>query len=59
MRLVGGTIWHRLLKVIDEALPMPPEQRRARDDDGRDHSADRRRRLRIHLLEKRGRGGCR
>ena len=53
------SLWRKLLALLDDALPMPPDQRAARDDDGRDHSAYRKRRLRLHMLEKRGKGGFR
>ena len=53
------SLWRRILALLDDALPMPPDQRAARDDDGRDHSEYRKRRLRLHMLEKRGKGGFR
>jgi hypothetical protein len=53
------SLWRRLLALLDDALPMPPDQRAARDEDGRDHSPYRKRRLRLHMLEKRGKGGFR
>ena len=52
------SLWRRLIALLDDALPMPPDQRAARDD-GRDHSEYRKRRLRLHMLEKRGKGGFR
>jgi len=54
-----ASVWRRLLELLDDALPMSPLDRARRDDDGRDHSAYRKRRLRLHLLEKRGKGGYR
>jgi hypothetical protein len=51
--------WRRILDALDDALPMSPQDRDRRDDDGRDHSAYRKRRLRLRLLEKRGKGGYR
>jgi hypothetical protein len=53
------SLWRRFLELIEGALPMPPDQRAAHDDDGKDHSPYRKRRLRLHLLEKRGKGGFR
>lgn len=53
------SLWRRIIAVIDDILPMPPEQREARDDDGKDHSAARKLRLKLHMLEKRGKGGTR
>ena len=54
-----ASVWRRLLELLDDALPMSPQDRARRDDDGRDQSAYRKRRLRLHLLEKRGKGGYR
>jgi hypothetical protein len=48
-----------VMAVIHGILPMPAAQREEQDDDGRDHSAYRQRRIRLHMLEKRGRGGYR
>ncbi len=53
------SFWHRLLAFLDDLLPMPPAERAARDDDGKDHSAYRKLRLKLHMLEKRGKGGYR
>lgn len=52
----------RIVALIDDVLPMPPDQREARDrrPTGDDEVARRRRlRLRLHMLEKRGKGGYR
>lgn len=52
-------LWHRLLAILDDLLPMPPDQRREREDDGRDRSPERRQWLKFHMLSKRGKGGTR
>lgn len=52
-------IWRRLIALLDDALPMSPRDRAARDADGRDHSERRLLRFRLHMLEKRGKGGFR
>ena len=55
-------VWQRLLAELDDALPMPPDQRAARDWSGEtsgDEAGRRRRRLGLHLFEKRGKGGFR
>jgi len=44
---------------LDDTLPSPPGDREARDSEGRDQSAARQRRLKLHMLEKRGKGGYR
>ena len=53
------SILRRLLRVVEDALPMSPADRAERDDDGTDRSEARKLRLKIHLLEKRGKGGHR
>lgn len=56
------TAWRRVIAFIDDALPMPPGERDERDSAGEDReelSSRRRRRIRIRLLEKRGKGGYR
>lgn len=53
------TLWRRLLDLLDDALPMSPADRAERDDDGRDHSAERQQRFRLQMLGKRGKGGSR
>jgi hypothetical protein len=50
------------LALVDDALPMPPDQRSRRDAVplGSDEVSRRQRlRLKLHLLEKRGKGGYR
>jgi hypothetical protein len=52
-------VWKRLLGTLDDALPMPPDQRAERDWSGETFSqaSDRRLlRIKLHGLEKRGRG---
>lgn len=52
----------RIGSWIDDALPMPADQRQERDwtgEPGEEEAARRRRRLRIHMFEKRGKGGYR
>jgi len=52
----------RIRALIDDALPMPVDQRAERDEAGipdAELSARRRRRLRIRLFEKEGKGGYR
>jgi hypothetical protein len=54
--------WKRVLGLLDDALPVPPDQQEERDWTGEssEQVASRRRlRLRLHLLEKRGKGGYR
>jgi hypothetical protein len=53
------SILSRLVRVIEDGLPMSPAERDERDDDGVDRSDARKLRLRIHMLEKRGKGGYR
>jgi hypothetical protein len=51
-----------IVRFIDDALPMPPEQRDEREwtsTPGDEQSARRKLRLRLHMLEKRGKGGYR
>ena len=53
--------WKRLLRIADDALPVPPDQQAERDWTGESQSQEagrRRLRLRLHLLES-GRGGYR
>jgi hypothetical protein len=48
--------------LVDSALPLPPDQRDEREwmpGSDREQSAARRRRLKLRLLEKRGKGGYR
>ena len=55
-------IGKRLRTVADDLLPMSPGQREAREwtaESGEEQSARRKVRLRLHLLEKRGKGGYR
>lgn len=54
-----STWWHSVIKWLDDALPLSPVDREEREDDGRDNSASRRLRLKLHQLEKRGKGGYR
>ena len=52
----------RIIEFIDDSAPMPPDQREERDWTPRSNEevAQRRRlRLKLHLLEKRGKGGYR
>ena len=49
----------RLLRALEDGLPMSPAERDERDDDGTDRSDARKLRLKIHMLEKRGKGGYR
>jgi hypothetical protein len=47
---------------LDDALPMPPEQRNELEwttISGDEQSDQRKRRLKLHMLEKRGKGGYR
>ena len=56
------SLWSRVVALVDDSLPMPPEQRAARDwtpESSESGSARRRLRLRLHMLEKRGKGGFR
>jgi hypothetical protein len=56
------TAWRRVIAFIDDALPMTPGEREERDSAGQDPeelSNRRQRRIRIRLLEKRGKGGYR
>ena len=51
-----------LVSFLDEAMPMPPGQRAERDwfeESGDERSRRRKLRLRLHMLEKRGKGGYR
>ncbi len=54
-----------LWSILDDALPMSPDDRAERDstrepgDSGEAESARRRQRLKLHMLEKRGKGGYR
>jgi hypothetical protein len=57
-----GALWTRAIAFVDDALPMPPDQRQERDwtPESPQSVSDRRRlRLRLHMLEKRGKGGPR
>jgi hypothetical protein len=61
LRVVAG-IRARLGSLIDDALPMPVDQRAERDrtgDTGEAEAARRQRQLRMEMLEKRGKGGYR
>ena len=52
----------RLLTLIDDSLPMPPDQRAERDKTGETEAEQitrRRTRLHIRLFEKEGKGGYR
>jgi len=54
--------WRWILTAADDALPMPPDQRAARDWHGETSDAEslmRKRQLNLHLMGKRGRGGFR
>ncbi|HEX6475154.1 MAG TPA: hypothetical protein VF114_08740 [Candidatus Limnocylindria bacterium] len=54
--------WRQLLRIADDALPVPPDQQAERDwtaESSTREAGRRRLRLRLHLLEKRGRGGYR
>jgi hypothetical protein len=56
------SLWSRVTRVIDDSFPMPPAEREERDwtPESSETVSDRRRlRLRLVLLEKRGRGGKR
>lgn len=60
-RVLAG-IRTRIGSWIDDALPMPADQREARDwsaEPGEDVAARRKRRFRLRMLEKRGKGGFR
>jgi len=57
-----ATLPHKLVRLVDDVLPMPADQREARDWQpiGDDDVARRRRlRLKLHMLERRGKGGYR
>jgi hypothetical protein len=49
----------RLLRAMEDGLPMSRAGRDERVDDGTDRSDARKLRLKIHMLEKRGKGGYR
>ena len=51
--------WRRLFLRLDDWMPMSPDERQQRDDDGTDKSEARKQRLKFHMLEKRGKGGYR
>jgi hypothetical protein len=54
--------WRRIGSLLDDALPMPSEQRDEREwtpISGDEQSDQRKRRLKLHMLEKRGKGGYR
>jgi hypothetical protein len=60
------SIWRRLVTrltaLLDDALPMSPEEREQRDTaglDANDVAARRRLRFQLGMLEKRGKGGPR
>lgn len=57
-----GRFWWAIRAFLDDALPMPPRQRKERDwtalSDG-EESEQRQQRLRLRMLEKRGKGGYR
>lgn len=60
-RIVVG-VWRRIVAFVDDALPMPTDQRQARDRGGEPGSAEsepRTLRLKLHMLGKRGKGGYR
>lgn len=62
-------MWNRLLRMsrwfgrqVDDALPMPPDQREERDwvpESPRERAGRRLLRIRLQMLEKRGKGGYR
>lgn len=62
-------MWNRVLQLVrwfggqvEDSLPMPPDQREERDwfsESDEERSKRRLLRLRLHLLEKRGKGGYR
>lgn len=57
-----AALLHKLVRLVDDVVPMPADQREARDWQpiGDDEVARRRRlRLKLHMLEKRGKGGSR
>jgi len=59
---VLAAIRTRIGSWIDDALPMPADQRNDRDRSGKtseEEAAGRRRRFRIRMREKRGQGGFR
>jgi len=61
LRILAG-IRTRLGSWIDDALPMPADQREERDwsgESGEEEAGRRRRRFRLRMLEKRGKGGYR
>jgi hypothetical protein len=54
--------WARLARFVDDALPIPPDQREERDwsgETGEQEAARRKRRFQLRMLEKRGKGGYR
>jgi hypothetical protein len=56
------SLWRRIVAALDDALPMPPDQRARRDrlDESSQAESERRiLRFRIGLHEKRGTGGYR
>lgn len=52
------SLWRRAWRALEDLLPGPPD-RRHRDESGRDRSEERQRRLKMQMLEKRGKGGTR
>jgi hypothetical protein len=52
-------MWRRFVRWLGDTLPGSPQDQEARDSEGRDQSAARQRRLKLHMLEKRGKGGFR
>ena len=57
-----GSLWRSIRSVVDNALPLPPDQREDRDwtpTPDQEQSARRKLRLKLHMLEKRGKGGYR
>jgi hypothetical protein len=62
MRATLSRMWRFVARLVDDGLPMSPDDRAARDWDatsGEEQSRRRRLRLRLHMLEKRGKGGYR
>jgi len=60
-RILSG-IRTRIGSWIDDSLPMPADQREERDrtgESGEQEAARRKRRFRLRMLEKRGKGGYR
>jgi hypothetical protein len=60
-RLARESWWRRLIAAVSDALPSPEEDPRTDGPPPSSEEESRRRllRLKLHLLEKRGRGGAR